>query len=64
MKLVGIFNEQQVRNGEDKQAVENYEKQNPAYKYVKTEFVKKKGKIIAMKVYVMTSEEYFNSKEI
>lgn len=64
MKLVGTFNEQQVRNGEDKQAVENYKKQNPAYKYVKTEFVKKKGKIVAMKVYVMTSEEYFNSKEI
>lgn len=64
MKLIGTFNEQQVINGEDKKAVENFKQQNPSYKYVKTEFVKKKGKIVSMKVYLMTSEEYFNSKEI
>ena len=64
MKLLGVFNEQQVRNGEDRVAVEDAQTKDPTHKYVKTEFVKKKGKIIAMKIYLLTSEEYFNSAEI
>lgn len=64
MKLVGTFNEQQLCNGEDKHAVSKCKEQNPTLKYVKTEFVKKAGKIIAMKIFLLTSEEYFNTKEI
>lgn len=64
MKLLGVFNEQQVRNGEDKVAVEDAKTKDPTQKYVKTEFVKNKGKIVAMKIYLLTSEEYFNSTEI
>lgn len=64
MKLLGVFNEQQVRNGEDRVAVNDAITEDPTHKYVKTEFVKKKGKIVAMKIYLLTSEEYFNSTEI
>lgn len=64
MKLLGVFNEQQIINGEDKAAVALAKEQDPTLKYVKTEFVKKKGKIVGMKIYLLTSEEYFNSKEI
>lgn len=64
MKLLGVFNEQQVRRGEDKSAVNAAITKDPTHKYVKTEFVKKKGKIIAMKIYLLTSEEYFNSSDI
>lgn len=64
MKLVGTFNEQQLRNGEDKHAVRKCQEQDPTLKYVKIEFVKKVGKIIAMKIFLLTSEEYFNTKEI
>lgn len=64
MKLVGTFNEQQIRNGEDKLAVSKCKEQDQTLKYVKTEFVKKAGKIIAMKIFLLTSEEYFNTKEI
>lgn len=64
MKEVGTFNEQQLRNGEDKLAVSKCKEQDPTLKYVKTEFVKKGGKIIAMKIFLLTSEEYFNTKEI
>ena len=64
MKLLGVFNEQQVRNGKDKVAVEDAKTKDPTHKYVKTEFVKKKGKIVAMKIYLLTSEEYLNSSDI
>ena len=64
MKLLGVFNEQQVRNGKDKVAVEDTKTKDPTHKYVKTEFVKKKGKIVAMKIYLLTSEEYLNSSDI
>lgn len=64
MKLVGTFNEQQLRNGEDKLAVSKCKEQDPTLKYVKTEYVKKKKTIVAMKIFLLTSEEYFNTKEI
>ena len=64
MKLIGVFNEQQVRNGEDEVAVNDAIAKDPTHKYVKTEFVKKKGKITAMKIYLLTREEYFNSADI
>lgn len=64
MKLLGVFNEQQVRNGEDKFAVNAAIAKDPTHKYVKNELVKKKGKIVAMKIYLLTSKEYFNSSEI
>lgn len=64
MKLLGVFNEQQVRNGEDKVAVNDAIAKDPTHKYVKAEFVMKKGKIVAMKIYMLTSEEYLNSPDI
>lgn len=64
MKLLGVFNEQQVRNGEDKVAVNDAIAKDPTHKYVKAEFVMKKGKIAAMKIYMLTSEEYLDSPDI
>lgn len=64
MKLLGVFNEQQLRKGEDEVAVEDARTKDPTHKYVKTKLVKKKGKIVAMKIYLLTSEEYFNSSDI
>lgn len=64
MKLLGTFNEQQVRSGEDKSAVNAAITKDPTHKYVKAEFVMKKGKIVAMKIYMLTSEEYLNSPDI
>lgn len=64
MKLLGVFNEQQVRNGKDKVAVNDAITKDPTHKYVKAEFVMKKGKIVAMKIYLLTSEEYLNSSDI
>lgn len=58
MKFVGTFNEKQVIAKEDKKAVEKMQTNFPQYKYVKTKFVKKGGKIIGMNIYLMTTEEY------
>lgn len=54
--LVGTFNENEVRNGDDKKAVEKA-KAETGCKYVNTEFVRKGGKIAGVKVYVCTYEE-------
>jgi hypothetical protein len=45
-------------------AVEDAKTKDPTHKYVKAEFVMKKGKIVAMKIYMLTSEEYLNSPDI
>lgn len=63
MILVGQFNEKQLRNGEDKACVEKMKKET-ALKYTRTCIIKKKGIPVALKIWLLTSEEYFNSSEI
>ena len=65
MVYVGQFNETDCKNGVDKQQVEKMKAEsNGVLKYVKTRFIKKGGKIAGLKVWLMTSEEYFNSNEL
>lgn len=59
--FVGTFSEDDVRNGVDKQklwAVQN----ETGLKYCNTEFVKKKGKIVGLKIWACSLEdcEQFN----
>lgn len=49
--LVGCFNEQQIKDKEDKVAIRNM-MDTTGYKYTNTEFVKKNGKLTGIKVYV------------
>ena len=63
MIYVGQFNENQLRNGEDKMLVSKKMKETDL-KYTKTSFVKKGGKIIGLKVWLLTNEEYYNSKNL
>ena len=59
--LVGRFDEQQLRNKEDKKAVEKAQKET-GLKYVDTKFVKKGGKMM-MEVYLIPNEEYYKSSK-
>ena len=59
--LVGKFDEQQLRNKEDKKAVEKAQKET-GLKYVDTKFVKKGGKMM-MEVYLIPNEEYYKSSK-
>lgn len=54
--LVGTFDEKQIKNGEDKVAVEKA-KQATGCKYVNTEYVKKGKKIVGLTIYVCTADE-------
>ena len=63
MILVGQFNEKQLRNGEDKACVEKMKKET-GLKYTRTRIIKKKGIPVALKIWLLTSEEYINSSEI
>ena len=49
--LVGCFNAQQIKDKEDKVAVQNM-MDTTGYKYTNTEFVKKNGKTTGIKIYV------------
>lgn len=49
--LVGTFNENDLRAGKDKIEVEKA-KEKHNLKYTETEYVKKKGEIVGLKVYV------------
>ena len=63
MVYIGQFNEQQLREGKDKSLVA--QKMNETgLKYTKTEFVKKGSKIVGLKIWLVTNEEYYGSKEI
>lgn len=53
---VGTFNDAQIKNNEDKKAVEQA-KADTGCKYVNTEFVKKGGTIVGLKLYVCTADE-------
>ena len=61
MIYVGQFNENQLRNGEDKVLVSKKMKET-GLKYTRTAFVKNGRKIIGLKVWLLTNEEYYNSK--
>jgi 6-pyruvoyl-tetrahydropterin synthase len=58
---VGIFDENQLRNKEDKKAVEKAQKET-GLKYVDTKIKKKGGKMF-LEVYLVSDEEYYNSSK-
>lgn len=62
MIYVGQFNEEQCRKGEDK-AVVQQKMDETGMKYTRTRFVKKGGKIVGLKIWLLTNEEYYNSNE-
>ena len=62
MIFVGTFNEKQCRNKEDKAIVEK-KKAETGLKYTRSRIVKKSGKIVGLKVWLLTNEEYYNSNE-
>ena len=55
--LVGTFNENDLVNGKDKVETQRM-KEETGYNYTNTEFVKRKGKIVSMKVYVCSMEDF------
>jgi hypothetical protein len=59
--LVGKFDEQQLRNKEDKKAVEKAQKET-GLKYIDSKIVKKGGKMM-LEVYLISDEEYHNSSK-
>ena len=63
MIYIGQFNEQQCRNNEDK-AIVQQKREETGLRYTKTKLVKKGGKIVGLKVWLLTDEEYYNSNEI
>jgi hypothetical protein len=63
MIYVGQFNENQLRNGEDKMLVSK-KMSETGLKYTKTSFVKKGRNIIGLKVWLLTNDEYYNSKNV
>ncbi len=60
---IGLFNEEQCRQGADKTLVEQ-KKAETGMKYTRTRLVKKGGRIVGLKVWLLTSEEYLNSSDI
>ena len=63
MIYVGQFNEDQLRKKEDKKLVAK-KMNETGLKYTKTAFVKKNKKIVGLKVWLLTNEEYYNSPEL
>lgn len=55
--LVGTYNENDLANGKDKVDVQRM-KEETGYKYTNTEFVKNKGKVGSVKVYVCSMEDF------
>jgi hypothetical protein len=55
--LVGTFNEEDIANGNDKFAVKKLAEQT-GYKYTNTEFIKKNGKVVGMKIYVCDVNDF------
>ena len=52
MKFVGLFSENEIKNGLDKIEVEK-KKIETGYKYTKTELVKQGKKIVGIKIWVV-----------
>ncbi len=59
--LVGEFNEQQLRKGEDKVAIDKAQKET-GLTYIESKMIKKSGKPF-MQVYLVSNEDYYNSNE-
>jgi hypothetical protein len=59
--FVGEFNEQQLRKGEDKIAIKKAQEQT-GLNYIQSKLIKKSGKPF-MQVYLISNENYLNSKE-
>jgi len=57
---VGRFTEAQLKNKEDKKAIEKAQKET-GLKYIDTKMVKKAGKIVAMDVYLIDEETYLKT---
>lgn len=62
MLYVGQFNESQLIAAEDKKAIKRIQQENDSLKYVDTKLVTKKGKVVAMKIWLLTIEEYSKLK--
>lgn len=62
MLYVGQFNESQLNSKEDKKAIERVQQDNNSLKYVDTKLVTKKGKVVAIKIWLLTIEEYSKLK--
>lgn len=60
---IGQFNEEQCRQGADKALVEQ-KKAETGMKYTRTKLVKKGGRIVGLKIWLLSNEEYHNSNEI
>ena len=58
---VGVFNENQLRNKEDKKAVEKAQKET-GLNYTDTKIIKKAGQMF-LEVYLIPNEEYYNSSK-
>lgn len=58
---VGVFNEEQLRNKEDKKAIEKAQKET-GLTYIDSKIIKKGGKMF-MEVYLVPTEEYTSSKK-
>ena len=50
-KLVGIFDEEQLKNGVDEEAINKMQEKYPSHKYINSVETKKNGKR-ALKVYI------------
>lgn len=55
--LVGTFNEQDLQEGKDKMAVEKAKAEHDLH-YTETKYVKKKGKIIGIKIWVCDADTF------
>jgi len=58
---VGVFDENQLRNKEDKKAIEKAQKET-GLTYIDSKIIKKGGKMF-MEVYLIPNEEYYNSSK-
>lgn len=56
MAYVGRFTEQDLMNRKDKKAIADKKKMAPAFRFIYCEDVKKKGKIIALDVWLSTTQ--------
>lgn len=57
MVYVGRFNEEQIKNGEEKKAIKEKQEET-GLKYVETKIIYKNKKPIAMDYWVCTAEEF------
>ena len=55
--LIGTFSEDDLNKGNDRIAIEKAKEQT-GYSYTNTEYVKKNGKIVGMKIYVCSMEDF------